>query len=137
LLYQIPESHRPEDKYLVYLYTNGLQGHLSFLLNKKNLRTLAEAHGMAIQIKKNLFLSRTNAMDTLSWIRLVSLETFAEDPQERREQVLDHQNEDVIKEQKLKQDDEVPTPTPHSDEVIQEPVSPAQQSEDEVSCFPR
>jgi hypothetical protein len=136
LLYQIPESHRPKEKYLVYLYTNGLQGHLSFLLNKKNPKTLAEAHSMAIQIEKNLFLSGTNAMDTLSWIRLVSLETFAEDPQERREQVLDHQNEDVIKEKKPKQDDEVPTPAPHSDEVIQEPVSPAQQSEDEVSCFP-
>jgi len=32
-LYQIPESHRPKDKYPVYLYTNGLLGHLSFLLN--------------------------------------------------------------------------------------------------------
>jgi hypothetical protein len=30
----------------------------------------------------------------------------------------------------------VPTPAPHSDEVIQEPVSPTQQSGDEVSCFP-
>jgi hypothetical protein len=69
LLYQIPESHRPKEKYLVYLYTNGLQGHLSFLLNKKNPKTLAEAHSMAIQIEKNLFLSGTNAMDTLSWIR--------------------------------------------------------------------
>jgi hypothetical protein len=68
-------------------------------------------------------------MDTLSLIKLVSLETFAEDPQERREQVFDQQNEDVIKEQKPKQDDEVPTRAPHSDEVIQEPVSPAQQSE--------
>jgi hypothetical protein len=34
----------------------------------------------------------------------------------------------VVKEQEPKQDDEMPTPTPHSDEVIQEPVSPAQQS---------
>jgi hypothetical protein len=76
LLYQIPRSHRPEDKYLVYLYTNGLQGHLSFLLNKKNPKTLAEAHNMAIQIEKSLFMTRTNAMDTLSLIKLVSLETF-------------------------------------------------------------
>jgi hypothetical protein len=60
LLYQIPQSHRPEGNYLVYLYTNGLQGHLSFLLNKKNPKTLAEAHNMAIQIEKNLS-SRTNA----------------------------------------------------------------------------
>jgi hypothetical protein len=138
LLYQIPESHCPKDKYLVYLYTNGLQGHLSFLLNKKNPKTLAEAHNIAIRIEKNLSLSRTNdhTMDTLSLIKLVSLETFVEDPQERREQVFDQLNEDVIKEQRPKQDDEVPTPAPHSDEVIQEPVSPTQQSEDEVSCFP-
>jgi hypothetical protein len=47
-LYQIPESHHPKDKYLVYLYTNGLQGHLSFLPNKKNPKTLVEAHNMAI-----------------------------------------------------------------------------------------
>jgi hypothetical protein len=136
LLYQIPQSHRPKDKYLVYLYTNGLQGHLSFLLNKKNPKTLAEAHNMAIRIEEHLSLSRTNdhTMDTLSLIKLVSLETFAEDPQERREQVFDQQ--DVVKEQEPKQDDEMPTPTPHSDEVIQEPVSPAQQSKDEVSCFP-
>jgi hypothetical protein len=42
----------------------------------------------------------------------------------------------VIKEQEPKQDDEVSTRAPPSDEVIQEPVSPVQQSEDEVSCFP-
>jgi hypothetical protein len=136
LLYQIPQSHRPEDKYLVYLYTNGLQGHLSFLLYKKNPKTLAEAHNMAIQIEKSLFLTGTNAMDTLSLIKLVSIETLAEDPQERREQVLDQQNEDVIKEQEPKQDDEVSTGAPPSDEVIQEPVSLVQQSKDEVSCFP-
>jgi hypothetical protein len=48
LLYQIPESHRPEGKYLVYLYTSGLLEHLSFLLNKKSPKTLAEAHNRAI-----------------------------------------------------------------------------------------
>jgi hypothetical protein len=138
LFYQIPESHRPKGKYLVYLYTNGLQGHLSFLLNKRNPKTLAEAHNMAIQIEKNLLSSGINGitMDTLSLIKLVSLETFVEDTQERREQVFDQQNEDVIKEQEPKQDDEVSTRAPPSDEVVQEPVSPVQQSEDEVSCFP-
>jgi hypothetical protein len=136
LLYQIPRGHRPEDKYLVYLYTNGLQVHLSFLLNKKKPKTFAEAHDMAIQIEKSLFMTRTDAMDTLSLIKLVSLETFVENPQERREQVFNQQNEDVIKEQEPKQDDEVSTCAPPADEVIQEPVSPVQQSEDEVSCFP-
>jgi hypothetical protein len=47
LLYQIPESHRPKGKYLVYLYTIGLLGHLSFLLNKKGQKTLdiSSQHG--------------------------------------------------------------------------------------------
>jgi hypothetical protein len=88
LLYQIPRGHRPEEKYLVYLYTNGLQVHLSFLLNKKKPKTFAEAHDMAIQIEKSLFMTRTDAMDTLSLIKLVSLKTFVENPQERREQVF-------------------------------------------------
>jgi hypothetical protein len=90
LFYQIPESHRPKGKYLVYLYTNGLQGHLSFLLNKRNLKTLAEAQNMAIQIERNLISSGINAitMDALSLIKLVSHETFVEDTQERKEQVF-------------------------------------------------
>jgi hypothetical protein len=97
LFYQIPESHRPKGKYLVYLYTNGLQGHLSFLLNKRNPKTLAEAHNMAIQIEKNLISSGINAitMDALSLIKLVSHENFVEDTQERREQVFNQQNEDM------------------------------------------
>ena len=55
---------------------------------------------MAIRIEVNLSLSKINdrTMDTLSLIKLVSLETFTDDPQERREQVFDQQNEDVIKE---------------------------------------
>jgi hypothetical protein len=111
---------------------------LSFLLNKKSPKTLTEAHKMAIRIEMNLSLSRTNdrTMDTLSLIKLVSSETFTNDPQERREQVFDQQNEDVIKEQKPKQDDEVSTYAPLSDEAIQELVSPAQQNDDEVSRFP-
>jgi hypothetical protein len=41
----------------------------------------------------------------------------------------------VIEEQEPKQDDEVSICAPPSDEAIQEPFSPAQQKEDEVSCF--
>jgi hypothetical protein len=135
LLYQIPQSHRPEGNYLVYLYTNGLQGHLSFLLNKKNPKTLAETHNMAIQIEKSLSL-KTNAMDTLSLIKLVSHGYFIEDTQERGEQVFNQQNEDIDEEQEPEQDDEVSTCAPPTDEVMQEPVSPVHQSEDEVSYFP-
>jgi hypothetical protein len=91
---------------------------------------------MAIQIEKSLFMTKTVAMDTLSLIKLVSSGTFVENPQKRRERVFNQQSEDVIKEQEPEQDDEVSTCAPPADEVIQEPVSPVQQSEDEVSYFP-
>jgi hypothetical protein len=135
LLYQIPQSHRPEGNYLVYLYTNGLQAHLSFLLDKKKPKTLAEAHNMAIKIEESLSLTKINTMHTPGLIKLVSHENF-EDTQEKGEQIVDQQNENVIEEQELEQDDEVSTCAPPADEVIQEPVSPVQQSEDEVSYCP-
>jgi hypothetical protein len=88
LLHQIPQSHRPEGNYLVYLYTNALQAHLSFLLDKKKPKTLTEAHNMAIKIEKSLSLTKTNTMDTLGLIKLVSHEYFVEDTHERGEQVV-------------------------------------------------
>jgi hypothetical protein len=133
-LYQIPQSHRPEEKYLVYIYTNGLQGHLSFLLSKKNPKTLAEAHNMAIQIEKNLSLTKANAMDILGLIKLVSHENF-EDTQEKEEQIIDQQNEDIDEEQEPEKDDEVSTCAPPADEALQDPVTPAQDEENEVSYF--
>jgi hypothetical protein len=36
LLYQLPGDHFPEDKDLVYLFTNALLVHLGFLLSKNN-----------------------------------------------------------------------------------------------------
>jgi hypothetical protein len=108
---------------------------LSFLLNKKKPKTLAEAHKMAMQIERSLFMTNIDVEDTLSSIKLVSHETFVEDAQERRKQVFSQQNENMIKEKEPKQDDEVSTCAPLSDEVMQEPVSPVQQSEEEVSHF--
>jgi hypothetical protein len=58
LLYQLPRDHYPEDKDLVYLFTNALLVHLGFLLSKKNPKTLHEAGNMAVQIEENIFLSR-------------------------------------------------------------------------------
>jgi hypothetical protein len=52
VLYQIPRGHRPEEKYLVYLYTNGLQGHLSFLLNKKKPKTLQKLMTWPFKLKR-------------------------------------------------------------------------------------
>jgi hypothetical protein len=91
---------------------------------------------MALRIEKNLSLTRTNAMDILSLIKMVSHGNFDEDTQEGGEQVFNQQNEDMNEKQEPEQDDEVPTCAPPTDEVMQEPISPAQQSEDEVSYFP-
>jgi hypothetical protein len=139
LLHHIPESHRPGGKYLVYLFTNGLQTHLSFLLNKRNPETLEEARNMAAQIERNLSSRGINpfTMDALTLMQIVSHEGF--DTQEVKKRVF-KQNEDVIEEQEpeqeLEQDDEVSTIAPPADEIVQEPVSPVQQSQDEVSHFP-
>ena len=45
-------------------------------------------------------------------------------------------NEDIDEEKEPEEDDEMSTCAPPADEVMQEPVSPVQQSEDEVSIFP-
>jgi hypothetical protein len=135
VLYQIPPGHRPEERYLVYLYTKGLQGHLSFLLDKKRPRTFPEAHDMATQIEKSISLTGTNPMDALSLMKLVSHGNFVEDAQGRGEQVLDQQNEDVNEEQEPEQDDEVSTCAPPADEALQDPATPAQDEENEVSYF--
>jgi hypothetical protein len=109
---------------------------LSFLLDKKKPKTLAEAHNMAIKIEESLSLTKTNTMHTPGLMKLVSHGYFVEDTQEKGEQVFNQQNEDMDEEQELEQDDEVSTCAPPTDEVIQETASPVQQSEDEVSCFP-
>jgi hypothetical protein len=134
VLQQFPPSHHPEDKYLVYLYTKGLQVHLSFLLDKKRPKTVPEAHKMAMQIESSLSMTKTDAMDNLSLMKLVSCQTIVKDAQERREQVFSQQNENEQgPEQQLGQDDEVSTIAPPSGKIMQEPV---QQSKDEVSSFP-
>ena len=78
---------------------------------------------MAIQIEKNLSLTRANAMDILSLIKLVSHGNF-EDTQEKGEQVFNQPNEDIDEEQELEQDDEVSTCAPPADEALQDPVTP-------------
>jgi phage repressor protein C with HTH and peptisase S24 domain len=136
LLHQIPERHRPGGKFLVYLFTNGLQAHLSFLLNKRKPDTLEEARDMAIQIERNLISRGISSftMDAITLMEIVSLEGF--DTQEVKKRVS-KQNDNVIKEQEpeqeTEQDDEVSTIAPPTEEVMQETVSPVQQNKDEVS----
>jgi hypothetical protein len=169
LLWQIPRSHHPEDKYLTYLYTNALLVHLGFLLNKKGPKTLHEAHNMAIEIEANISLFKKGhlfTLDSLSLERLISLKTFVDYFQERREKDIDQQgleeksfnegvqsheeekeithasiedNEDMVKEREpedIKHDDKVLMCAPPFNEAIQEPISPAQEEEDEASHFP-
>ena len=90
LLQQIPRSHRPEDKYLFYLYTNALLVNSGFILIKKGPSSIQEAYCMAIQIEENislfkgehLFTPETKVDDpkdtpyALSLEILVSLEIF-------------------------------------------------------------
>jgi hypothetical protein len=90
--YQIPLGCRPKDKYLVYLYTNGLQVHLSFLLDKRKPKTLSlKLTKWPWKLRRVSLLTKTDAMDTLSTMKLVSHKNFVEDTQERGEQVLDQQ----------------------------------------------
>jgi hypothetical protein len=132
----------------MYLYTNALLGNLIFLLNKKGPKTLAEAHNMAIRIEVNIFFSKgkhfssictkinEDTSDTLSLKKPVSLESFTIDSQERRENIFNQQNEDMVEEMELEEIDEVSTYAPPSHKFIHEPFLPAQQQDNEVSCFP-
>jgi hypothetical protein len=105
-LYQIPRSHHPGDKYLIYIYTNEILVHLGFLLNKKGKKTIYDASYMARQIEENIFLSKVKHIfslgtkvddpkgtpNTLSLERLVTLETFNANFQREGEQIIDQQN---------------------------------------------
>jgi hypothetical protein len=165
LLYQISATYTLEEKYLVYLYTNALLGHLGFVLNKKGPKTLHEAYNMAMQIEANISLTKgkhvfslgtkiddpKDTSDTLSLERLVSLGTFTVDFQEEGEQVINQRNakgkdldevfqeqrivENTVEEMEPEQDDEMST-CPPPDEAIHEPFPSAQEEENEVSCFP-
>jgi hypothetical protein len=139
MLYQIPEIHHPEEKYLIHLFTRALLAHLGFPLDKRAPRMLNEAYSMAARIEENISLSEIRYLftsGTLSRESLFSLENFIVDFQEEGEQTTDQQGivEDTVEESEP--NDEVSTCPPLSDEAIQEPISPAQQKDDEVSCFP-
>jgi hypothetical protein len=141
MLYQIPESHHPEEKYLLHLYTHALLVHLGFPLSKRSPSTLNEAYNMAARIEQNISLSEIRYLrseGTLSMESLFSLENFIIDFQEEGEQTIDQHGtaKDTVEELEPKQNDEISTCAPPSDEAVHEPFSPAQQQDDEVSYFP-
>jgi hypothetical protein len=68
--------------------------------------------------------------------KLVCLEVFTVDSQERREHIFNQHIEDMVEEMEPKKNDEVSTCAPLSNKSIHEPYPPTQQQDDEVSCFP-
>jgi hypothetical protein len=139
MLYQIPESHHPEERYLVHLFTRALLGYLSFPLDKRTPRTLDEAYYMAAVIEEKISSLEIRCLFTSSTLNgesLFTLENFIIDFQEEGEQTTDRQGiaEDTVEEPEP--NDEVSTCPLPLDEAIHKPSPPAQQQHDEVSFFP-
>jgi hypothetical protein len=139
MLYQIPESHHLEERYLVHLFTRSLLGYLSFPLDKRTPKTLDEACNMAAVIEEKIFLLDIICLFTSSTLNgesLFTLENFIIDFQEEGEQTIDRQGiaEDTVEE--TEPNDEVSTCPLPLDEVIHKPSPLAQQQDDKVSFFP-
>jgi hypothetical protein len=139
-LYHIPDSHRPEREYVVHHYTHAIWPHLGLPLRKRAPKTLDEAYCMAKEIRDNISSSGINDLftsGTLTMESLYSHENIVDDFQEEGKQtIIQHEMiEDVAEETESEQNDEGSISVPPSDEAIQESFSPAQQKEDEVSCF--
>jgi hypothetical protein len=137
ILYQIPKSHRPKDKYIVHLYTHALLVHLGFPLTKRGPRTLNEAHSMAARIEQNISLSEIRYLftsGTLSMESLVALENFIVDFQEEGEQTIDQHRttENTVEELEPEENEEV-SMSPPPDEAVHESFSPAQEETNTVS----
>jgi hypothetical protein len=135
-LYHIPASHRPGREYVVHHYTHAIWPHLGLPLRKRAPKTLDEAYCMAKEIRDNISSSGINDLftsGTLTMESLYSHENIVDDFQEEGKQTM--MIEDVAEETESEQNDEGSISVPPSDEAIQESFSPAQQKEDEVSCF--
>jgi hypothetical protein len=118
LLYQIPQSHRPEESTLSTSILMDFR-HIWFPFKQEESKDTSEAHGMAKEIEKNLYLTRANAMDILSLIETgIPMKTLLR--KREGEQIIEQQNEDVDEEQELEQDDEVSACAPPADEALQE-----------------
>jgi hypothetical protein len=92
MLYQIPESHHLEERYLVHLFTLALLGYLSFPLDKITPRMLDEAYYMDAVIEENISSFDIGCLFTLSTLngeRFLTLEIFIIDLQEEGEHTTD------------------------------------------------
>jgi hypothetical protein len=139
MLYQIPESHHPEERYLVHLFTCALLGYLSFPLNERTPRTLDEAYYMAAVIEEKVSSLDIGCLFTLSTVNgenLFTLESFVIDLQEEGERTTDRRGiaEEIVEEPEPNNKvSSCPLPL---DEAIHKPSPPAQQQDDKVSFFP-
>jgi hypothetical protein len=139
MLYQIPESHHPEERYLVHLFTNALLGYLSSPLNERTPRTLDEAYYIAAVIEEKVSSLDIGCLFTSSTVNgenLFTLESFVIDLQEEGEQTTDQRRiaEEIVEEPEP--NNEVSTCPLPLDEAIHKPSPPAQQQDDKVSFFP-
>jgi hypothetical protein len=140
-LYQIPASHRPKEEYVVHIYTHAILAHLGLPLSKRAPKTLDEAYGMAKRIEQNISPSGIKDLFTSGDFDMESLfasKNSIDDIQEEGEQIVIQHGipEDMAEKAEPEKKNEVSMSAPPTDEAIQEPFSPAQQKEDEVSCVP-
>jgi len=95
---------------------------------------------MAKRIEQNISLSGIKDLFTLGDFNMESLfacKNSIDDIKEEGEQTIIQHGipEDMAEEAEPEQNNEVSASASPSDEAIYDPVSPAQQKEDEVSCF--
>jgi hypothetical protein len=130
MLYQIPKSHHPEERYLVHFFTCALLGYLSFPLDEITPRTLDEAYYMAVMIEENISSFDIGCLFTLSTLNgenLFTLESFIIDLQEEGGQTTDQRGivEEIVEEpEPINEVSTCPLPL---DEAIHKPSPPAKQ----------
>jgi hypothetical protein len=139
MLYQILESHHPEERYLVHLFTNALLGYLSFPLNKKTPRTLDEAYYIATMIEEKVSFLDIGCLFTIITFNgenFFTLKSFIIDLQEEGEKTANRQEitEEIVEEPEP--NNEVSTCPLPLEETIHKPSPPAKQQDDKVSFFP-
>jgi hypothetical protein len=139
MIYQIPEIHHPEERYLVHLFTHALLGYLSFPLDKITPRMLDEYYNMAVVIEEKISSFDIGCLFTLSTLNgesFLTLENFIIDLQVEGEQASDRQGivEDMVEEPQS--NEEVSTCPLPLDEAIHKPSPPAQQQDNKVILFP-
>jgi len=100
---QLPTTHRPGPKFLIFLYVRAFSGQSKFMLDKKSPRSIQEAYDMATEVEANISSSKEEQSfvpevkigepkDTpVIPKRIPSLETSVEETLKGLEQDIDQQ----------------------------------------------